>query len=110
MLWLPVYCRAAFTGKAVPPMARVVQLFVMLLSVVVLLVPAVRGAGDSAITEAVRASDVAAVRKLIAARADVNGPSGDGSTPLLWATHKSAVEIARALIAAGARPDVSNNY
>jgi ankyrin repeat protein len=58
----------------------------------------------------VKAGDVAAVRKLVAARADVNAPSGDGSTPLLWAAHKSDLEMVRILLAAGAKPDVPNNY
>jgi ankyrin repeat protein len=40
----------------------------------------------------------------------VNAPSGDGSTPLLWAAHRSDVELARALIAAGAKWDAANNY
>jgi ankyrin repeat protein len=91
-------------------MARFVRLLVVLLSFTVLFVAIVRGAGDSAITKAVKAGDLATVRKLIAARADVNTPSGDGSTPLLWAAHKSHIEIARVLIAAGAKPDVPNNY
>jgi uncharacterized protein len=91
-------------------MARVVRLLVVLLSLAVLLVSIVRGAGDSAITKAVKGGDLATVRKLIASRADVNTPSGDGSTPLLWAVHNSDVEMTRALIAAGAKVDVANNY
>src|SRR5688572_27374712 len=82
-------------------MARVVRLLVVLLSVAVLLVTIVRGAGDSSITKAVKAGDHTAVRKLIAARADVNAASSDGSTPLLWAAHKSDLEMARVLITAG---------
>jgi ankyrin repeat protein len=90
-------------------MARVVRLLAVLVSVAVLLVTAVRGAGDSAVTKAVKAGDLAAVRKLIAAREDVNSTSGDGSTPLLWAVHKSAGDIVKALIAAGAKPDAAHN-
>src|SRR6185295_3728626 len=89
---------------------RLVRFLVVLVSVAVLLGATVRGAADSAITKAVKAGDLAAVRKLVAARADVNAPSGDGSTPLLWAAHKLDVELARVLIAAGARVDVANNY
>jgi len=91
-------------------MARVLRLIVALISVAVLLVSVVRGAGDSAITKAVKGGDLAAVRKLIAARADVNAASGDGSTPLLWATHSSDVEMVKLLLTAGARLDVANNY
>lgn len=91
-------------------MARVVRLLAALLSLAVLLVSIVRGAGDSAITKAVKGGDLATVRKLVASHADVNAPSGDGSTPLLWAVHNSDVEMTRALIAAGAKTDVANNY
>ena len=86
-------------------MARLVRLLVLLVSVAVLLVTTVRGAGDSALTKAVKAGDLAGAKKLIAARADVNAPGGDGSTPLLWAAHQSDIEMARTLIAAGAKPD-----
>jgi uncharacterized protein len=91
-------------------MSRVLRLLAVLLCFIVLLVAVVRGAGDSAMTKAVKGGDLAAVKKLIAARADVNAPSGDGSTPLLWATHNSDVEVARALLAAGAKADVPNHY
>jgi uncharacterized protein len=91
-------------------MARVVRLLAALLSLAVLFVSIVRGAGDSAITKAVKGGDLATVRKLVASHADVNAPSGDGSTPLLWAVHNSDVEMTRALIAAGAKTDVANNY
>ena len=89
---------------------RFVRLLVVLVPVAVLLGATVRGAADSPITKAVKAGDLAAVRKLIAGRADVNAPSGDGSTPLLWAAHKSGVELARVLIAAGANVDAANKY
>jgi ankyrin repeat protein len=75
-----------------------------------LLVINLRGAGDSALTKAVKAGDLATVRKLISARADVNAVSGDGSTPLLWAAHRSDIEMVQALVAAGAKVDVANNY
>jgi ankyrin repeat protein len=91
-------------------MARVVRLFVLLLSVAFLLATILRGAGDSSLAKAVKARDIASVRKLVAARADVNEASGDGSTPLLWAVHDSDIEMARVLITAGAKPDVANHY
>jgi ankyrin repeat protein len=86
------------------------RVFVVLLSIAVLLVSVVRGAGDSIVIKAVKAGDLATVKKLIAARADVNARGGDGSTALLWAAHRSDVEMAKALIAAGAKPDLPNNY
>src|SRR5687768_18601735 len=91
-------------------MARVVRLFVVLLSVALLFVTIVGAGGDSPVSMAVKAGDLAAVRKLIAARADVNAASSDGSTPLLWAAHRSDVDVAKALIAAGAKVDVPNKY
>jgi uncharacterized protein len=91
-------------------MARVARLLVAVLSLAILLVTIVRAAGDSPVAKAVKAGDIATVRKLIAARSDVNAPAGDGSTPLLWAVHSPDIEMVRALIAGGAKVDVANNY
>jgi ankyrin repeat protein len=91
-------------------MARAARLAAVLLSMAVLLVSIVRASGDSAVAKAVKSGDVAALRKLIAARADVNAPSGDGATPLLWAAHSSDIEMAKVLIAAGAKVDAANSY
>jgi ankyrin repeat protein len=66
--------------------------------------------GDGPVAAAVKAGDVAAVRKLIAAGEDVNARSGDGSTPLLWATQGFDLEAVRVLLAAGARVDDANDY
>lgn len=41
---------------------------------------------------------------------DVDTPEPDGSTALLWATYKVDHELVRALLKAGARADVTNNY
>jgi uncharacterized protein len=91
-------------------MPRVVRLLVAPLCLAALLVTIVRGTGDSPVAKAVKAGDLATVRKLIAARADVNATSGDGSVPLLWAAYNSDIEMARVLITAGAKVDVANNY
>ena len=91
-------------------MVRMLRLLVAPLLVAVLLVAIVQGVGDSPVTKAVKAGDLAGVRKLIASRADVNAVSGDGSTPLLWAVYDSNMDVARALITAGAKVDVANNY
>ena len=60
------------------------------------------------LTAAVRAGDVARVRTLLAAGADVNAPQGDGATALHWAAHRNDAETARLLIAAGAVVDAAN--
>ena len=60
-----------------------------------------RAAGDSAVITAARDGDVQALRALIAKRANVNEPAGDGSTALLLAVYNSNLEMTRALLAAG---------
>jgi ankyrin repeat protein len=76
---------------------------------VALVRPAVPAA-ESPIATAAKAGDRAAVRRLIAARADVNATERDGSTALLWATYNSDIELVRALLAAGAKPDAANRF
>ena len=68
------------------------------------------GANDSAVAKAAKSGDLAAVRKLITARADVNLADNDGSTALLWAAYASDLEMTKTLIAAGAKPDKANQY
>jgi ankyrin repeat protein len=91
-------------------MVRVARLVAALFALALLPVSVIHGAGDSSITKAVKSRDLATVRKLIEAHTDVNEPSGDASTPLLWAVHNSDLEMAKILIAAGAKPDVANHY
>ena len=57
------------------------------------------------VVTAARDADVAEVRKLIAAGADVNAPESDGSSALLWAAHQSSPEIIALLLKAGANPN-----
>ena len=71
--------------------------------------------GGQKLMAAVQAGDVAAVRELIAAGADVNAKSpvvangNDGQTPLLVACFLGHGEIVRLLLAAGANPRI-NDY
>lgn len=46
----------------------------------------------------------------LAARADVDERSADGSTALLWAVHHGDRELIRALLERGADPDFANEY
>ena len=73
---------------------------------VVATVPAAFAAGD--VIAAARAGDVAAMRALLAAGADVDARQGDGATALHWAAHRSDHAIADALIDAGADVDAAN--
>jgi ankyrin repeat protein len=54
---------------------------------------------------AVYLGDVAQVKNLIAAAADVNAKGHDGKTPLDYAASYGQVEVARLLLAAGANPN-----
>ena len=84
---------------------------VVLLSVALMGTAAlVQGAADSSVATAAKANDRAAVRRLIASRADVNAPERDGSTALLWAAYNSDLAMAKSLITAGAKVNVANRY
>jgi ankyrin repeat protein len=60
--------------------------------------------------DAAKASDAAAVRRLVAGGADVNAADVDGTTPLHWAVRRDARDVVDLLIRAGARPDSANRY
>lgn len=80
------------------------------LTMIMLSVALVQGAGESPIVAAAKDGDRAAVRRLITARANVNEPGTDGSTALLWAAYNADVEMVRTLLTAGAKVDQANNY
>ena len=61
--------------------------------------------GDSPVADAAMRGDIAAVRELLAAGADVNAAQGDGMTALHWAAERGAPELARMLLHAGAAVD-----
>ena len=90
-------------------MTRVLRAVVACFVATAVMVAVVVGAGDSALTKAVKAGDLQAVRALVKQGAAVNVRSGDGSTPLLWAADGGAYEIARVLIAAKAKVDVATD-
>src|SRR5215813_2105637 len=68
------------------------------------------GAADNSLAGQIQAGNRDAALKMIAAGADVNAAQGDGTTPLHWAVYKVDADLARALLARGAKPDVLNNY
>jgi ankyrin repeat protein len=60
------------------------------------------------VADAAMRGDKAAVRNLVAQKADVNTPQSDGATALHWAAYRSDLELAEILIRAGANPKVAN--
>jgi ankyrin repeat protein len=79
-----------------------------LLSVLASAPPAI-AAGDLRLIDAARSRDVAAVRRLLKQKPDVQARQGDGATALHWAAHWDDVEIASLLIAAGANVNAAND-
>ena len=73
-----------------------------------LLVFASSAAAESRIADAVQRRDWSAVTKLLEQRIDVNAPQPDGATPLAWAAHWDALEIADRLLTAGANANLAN--
>ena len=90
------------TAKAFAP--RVFVVFVLFVNIVV----PVPAAGKSDVADAAARGDKAAVKVLIAQKADVNAPQADGATALHWAAFRSDKELADMLIRAGADPKAAN--
>jgi uncharacterized protein len=67
-----------------------------------------RGAGKSDVADAAMKGDKAALRGLLAQKADVNAPQVDGATALHWALYRSDAEMAEMLIRAGASVKAAN--
>ena len=68
-------------------------------------------ASDARLVGAIQRQDAAAVRALLKTPGvNVNARMGDGATALHWAVHRNALDIMDALLAAGARPGVANDY
>ncbi len=65
---------------------------------------------DTALVDAARTGDSAAVRALVSKRADVNAPGVDGTTPLHWAVHRDDAEMVELLVRAGANVRQENRY
>ena len=59
---------------------------------------------DIRLADAAQQDNKEAIRTLLAQKADVNAPHGDGMTPLHWAAFNDDVEVARLLLSAGASP------
>jgi ankyrin repeat protein len=68
------------------------------------------GEGDRRLVDAARARDREAVRALVKARADVNGPQADGATALHWTAHWDDLEMVKLLITARANVNAVDEY
>ena len=67
-----------------------------------------RGAGKSDVADAAAKGDKAAVRTLIAQKADVNAPQVDGATALHWAIYRDDEDLVDFLIKNGANVKAAN--
>jgi ankyrin repeat protein len=80
----------------------------LVLACAVLLVPLVHA--ESTLVDAVRTGDHAAIRTLLQKKANVDAPSSDGTTALIWAAQLDDVETAQLLLKAGASARATNRY
>jgi ankyrin repeat protein len=65
---------------------------------------------DRRAVEAAKSRDIAAIRTLVAARADVTVPQGDGATALHWAAHWDDGPMADLLLKAGANVNAADDH
>jgi len=67
-------------------------------------------AAETPLIEAVKRGDTAAVKALLAKKADVNAAGVDTSTPLDWAVKSNNLEIVNLLIGAGVNVNAETRY
>src|SRR6185503_1736131 len=65
---------------------------------------------DSRLADAAMHRDAATVRSLIARKVDVNVPGTDGTPALQWVVRADDVDLAQAMLKAGADPKQPNRY
>ena len=82
----------------------------LIFSIITVISLAVTGvaASRSEVADAVMRRDKAALRTLLAQKADVNVPQTDGATAIHWAVYNDDLESADLLISAGAKVQVAN--
>jgi ankyrin repeat protein len=64
---------------------------------------------DTRLHDAATTGDLAAIDRLLAEGADIDGRDATGRTPVLAATHARQTEAVRSLFAAGADPDIRDD-
>ena len=64
---------------------------------------------DRRLVEAAQRQDTETVRALLGERVDVDLPQADGATPLAWAVHWDALDMADMLVRAGANVNAAND-
>ena len=85
------------------------RLIVICITVALSCVAAINlGAERSEIASAAERGDLAAVRDLIAKKADVNSAQPDGATALHWAVYRNDSTMTDSLLRAGAKAAVTN--
>src|SRR5437667_6171488 len=67
-------------------------------------------AANVPLIDAIKKADVKAVTALLKQSINVNAQSPDGTTALHWAVNEDNLDIAKALITAGANVKVANDY
>jgi ankyrin repeat protein len=65
---------------------------------------------DTALVEAVKDGDTAAVRALLAKHVNVDAPEADGTSALHWAAERDDLELVDTLLKAGAAARVTNRH
>ena len=70
--------------------------------------PLTASAAENRLLAAVKTDDHAALKKLLAAHANVNAPLADKSTVLAWAVDRQDEDSVKMLLAAGAKPDAAD--
>src|SRR6185436_15626422 len=84
--------------------------FALLLPAALSLTGCMRPEPDTPLTIAVERDDLAAVRELLAQGTAPDAPDSHGLTPLVRASRHGNLEIAHALLDAGASPDRNDGY
>jgi ankyrin repeat protein len=82
----------------------------LFVSAVMVVAPAASFAASLTLAEAAKLQDKAAVRSLVAQKADVNAPLSDGTTALHWAVETDDLDTVNLLIQAGANVIAQDRY